>query len=67
MVSLHAWEVTFGTILSEMGQYKTFFRNIKVTKADNIWCYYMLKKCDFRDNTVQNGTIEDFLWKYKGD
>jgi hypothetical protein len=67
MVLLHAWKVTFGTILSEMGQYKTFFRNIKVTKTDKIWCYYMLEKCDFRDNTVQNETIKDFLWKYKGD
>ena len=43
----HAWKVTFGTILSKMGQYKTFFRNIKVTKTDNIWYYNMLENCDF--------------------
>jgi len=42
MVLLHAWGVTFGTILSEIGQCKTFFLNIVLTKTDNIWCYYML-------------------------
>jgi hypothetical protein len=32
---------------------KTFFGNIKLTKSDNIRCYYMLSKCVFWDNTVQ--------------
>jgi hypothetical protein len=36
MVLLHAWGVTFGTILSEIGQCKTFFLNIVLTKMDNM-------------------------------
>jgi len=44
MMFLHAWKVTFGTILSEMGQFRTFCRNIKVTKMDNTWCYYIKRK-----------------------
>ena len=64
---LHAWKVTFGTILSEMGQYKTFFFNIKVAKTDNIWCYFMLQNVTFGTILSKNGTIEEVFWKNKGD
>ena len=60
-VFLHAWKVTFGTILCKMGQYKTLFWNIKVTKMDNIWCYYMLEHCDFLGQYCPNmGQLKTF-------
>jgi hypothetical protein len=36
-----------------------------VSKMDNIWCYYMLKKCNVWGNNVQNGTIKTFCGNIK--
>jgi len=52
MVLLHACGVTFGKILSEIRQYKTFFLNIMLTKTDNMVLLW--------DNMM-------FFWKYKVD
>jgi len=42
MVLLHSLKMCFlGQYCPKMGQLKTFCRNIKVTKMDNIWCYDM--------------------------
>jgi len=61
---------------------RLFFGNIKLTESDNIWCYYMLSKCVFWDNTVQKmghltmfcrninvimGQYKMFFLKYKVD
>jgi len=40
---------------------RCFFGNIKLTESDNIWCYYMLKKCVFLTILYKNGTINDVL------
>jgi len=36
---------------------RRFFGNIKLTESDSIWCYYMLQKCVFWDNTVRKWDI----------